>query len=48
MGRIGTAVPLASIELASLRVQERTASRTAPFLGEERIEGGHRVDLAAA
>ena len=48
MRRIRAAVPLASIELASLRIQERTAARAAPFLGEERIEGRHRVDLAAA
>jgi hypothetical protein len=37
--RILAAVPLASIQLPPLRVQERAAARAAPFVGDERIEG---------
>ena len=45
IGRVHPPVGHPSLRLTSFRSQEGTAARTSTLFGEERLEGGHRVDL---
>jgi hypothetical protein len=48
VGRVKAALPSPTIHLSPLDDQGRPAAWTAPLLGEQGIQGGDSVDLAAA
>jgi hypothetical protein len=48
VGRVLSSEPLATLDLASLRVHVRPAARTATLFGEEGLQGRDRIDLPPA